>query len=760
MADLPASLHLFPVRHHSPRTSHVLRALLDVVKPTTVLVEGPCDANGLIDVMLDRETVPPIALLGYRTDGTPASSVWPFASYSPEYVALKWAKANGASASFIDISIGQSLAAERDVDIEDPAAAPDDGPSIYAQLAASRGFRSFEEMWEASFEAPAYDASSFRSALLAYADVVRLVSDRTFHRARDAFMVGKIEAALAAGADPARTVVVIGAAHAAALVANDVDRSLEGMLAPTVPIASTVIPYSFPRLAEQTGYGAGNRAPQYYQRAFDADCDFRRATLEVLVDFCDHLRLRGFMASLADTIEAYRLACMLADMRGKAGPGLDEVREATIATMCRGDATHVDGFLWPTVVGRGVGKVASRIGKNSLQEEFWREIEHRRLPRNDAAESFVLRLNERVQVETSTFLHRLRIAEIPYASYQGTQQGRGAPAEDAGGIAALTRVRETWQAQWTPSTDITLVERIVLGDSIEQVCERMLSERLARANSTGAAADVLLESVVSGTVGTIATALAACDRFAAEDDDLPSLARACRALSGLVSYGSAREHGAVGDDAIPALCVKTYERAVLRLPAACTGNDEAVMGASEALRALHEIALGQPLVDREAWFSAAKELATSYAVHPRCAGLAAGLLYLAQRFDEDTVGAIVGQRMSNTLAPEAAVSFLEGFLQVNSLVLVKSKPVVETLDRWLVGLEKQSFRDTMPLLRRAFGPLGATERRYLLENVLALRKIGDKAAEASRVLGEKDKEKLAAVSEDIAKAMDDLDDLL
>src|SRR5215470_11580453 len=129
--------------------------------------------------------------------------------------------------------------------------------------------------------------------------------------------------------------------------------------------AATLIPFSFPRLAEQLGYGAGNRAPQYYQRAHDAGCSFRRATLEVLVELSDHLRLRGFMASLADTIEAYRLACMLADLRGKQGPGLDEVREATIATMCRGDATHVDGFLWSTIVGRGVGKVASRIGKNS-----------------------------------------------------------------------------------------------------------------------------------------------------------------------------------------------------------------------------------------------------------------------------------------------------------------------------------------------------------------------------------------------------------
>jgi len=81
---------LFPVRHHSPRTSWVLRHVLDTVRPEVVLVEGPVDATGLVPAITDRETEPPVAVLAFRTDGTPGSSLWPFASYSPEYVALKW----------------------------------------------------------------------------------------------------------------------------------------------------------------------------------------------------------------------------------------------------------------------------------------------------------------------------------------------------------------------------------------------------------------------------------------------------------------------------------------------------------------------------------------------------------------------------------------------------------------------------------------------------------------------------------------------
>ncbi|NUP08879.1 MAG: hypothetical protein HOW73_22760 [Polyangiaceae bacterium] len=778
-----ASVHLFPVRHHSPRTSFVLERMLERVKPALVLVEGPEDATPLIGALVDPETVPPVAILGYRADGKPGSALWPFAAYSPEYVALRWAVRNGVEARFIDISTGQSLATERprpkkhapdehrglEGDAPPEELASDATPfvaddSMFDRIAEIAGFRSFEEFWEASFEAPDYDESSFRAALVGYAELVRHEgADVDYHRARDAFMAKRIDEAIAAGTPPDRIVAVLGAAHAAALAISDVDDKLVKTLKRTVKTATTIVPFSFPRLSEQTGYGAGNRAPQFYQRAWDAGLSFRRAALEVLIDFSEHLRVRGFASSLADTIEAYRLACMLADLRQKSEPGLDEVREATVATMCRGDATHVDAFLWPTVIGRNVGKVASRIGKNSLQEEFWREVEHRRLPRTDAPEEFVLKLNDPVQIKTSIFLHRLRVADVPYASFLGTGtiMGRGRDfAEEPGGYSALSRVKEAWHAQWTPATDVSLVERIVHGETLGEVCERLLAASLRDATTTAAAASVLLEAVVADAPATAASALTACDRLASADDDLPSLAGACRSLSGLVSYGNSRHTLSFGVSAIEPLCVKTFERALLVVVDACRGNDEAVEPVKPALRILHEVAMGQPLCDRGAWLAAARRLAHDFEVHPATAGMAAALLYLAQEIDEEEVAVVVEQRLSDTLEPERAASFLAGFLEVNALVLVRSRPVVAALDAFLLAIEKDRFRDALPVLRRAFASLGATERRYLVEQIVRLRRLADHAQEAARVLNEQDAERLRAMNEDVARAMEELDDLL
>src|SRR5262249_30275612 len=153
--------------------------------------------------------------------------------------------------------------------------------------------------------------------------------------------------------------------------------------------------------------------------------------------------------------------------------------------------------------------------------------------------------------------------------------------------------------------------------------------------------------------------------------------------------------------------------------------DDAVREVKDALRTMHEIALAQPLVDKAGWLATARALTGSYIVNPTCAGLAAGLLYLGQALGEQEVALIVGQRLSNGLEPGAAAAFLEGFLEVNALVLVKNRAVVQALDAFLCGIEAARFKEVLPVLRRALGPLGQTERRYLLENIVGLRGLGD-----------------------------------
>jgi len=766
-----ARARIIPVRHHSPRAAAVVARVLDEVRPARVLVEGPEDASRLIPVLTDPGTVPPVAILAYRTDGAARSSLWPFASYSPEWAALAWARAAGVVARFIDVPAAVTLA--------DVAPGPTAGADVRSlatrglpadeAAARGRGMRSFEELWEADFEAPPHDAASFEAALSAYA---RLVRDEgagagARERARDAWMARRIaEACAEVGAE--RVVAVVGAAHAAALEDGDVVAGAERALPSPAPVALTLIPYSYARLAADLGYGAGNRAPRYYQRAHEAGCDFTRASLELLIEVAEALRRRGFGASLADVLDAYRLATTLAGHRAKHAPGLDEVREAAVATFGRGEPGRlIEEVVAQAARGRTVGRVSERVGRNSLEEEFWREVRARKLPDGDAPETFTLALANEVEIGTSVFLHRLRVLEVPYAAYVGAQRARGRDLdEEAGGAAALARVREVWEAQWTPATDLALVEAIVLGETLADAAGRVLGRRLAEARTTAAAASVLLEAVVTAAHGIADQALAACARLGAVDDELPSLAAACRALSGLVAYGSSRaasrsavHGGRAGDEALAPLLSSLYTRAVLRAPEACVGDDEAVAPAREALRTLHELATTQPAVDGEAWWATARALADDERVHASAAGLAAGLLALGERLATADVERLVAYRLSSTAEPAAGAAFLEGFLSASALAIVKSRAVVATLDQFLSSVPAERFVDVVPLLRRAFAPLGPTERRYLLENLVAARGLADRARAAQAVVSERDRARLKEMSAELAAALDDLDDL-
>lgn len=749
----------FGIRHHSPRSSAALLSLLEATRPECILVEGPVDARPLYEAVAANDTVPPVAILGYRTDDQVGSSFYPLASYSPEYVAIRWAYANKVDFDFIDIPFAQSIAYEssEETDAEerqDPGHDMTASGEFYKALASRFGCRSFEEFWEAQFEGPSYDAETFRSAIVAYSDVSRQFgTDLDFHRARDTFMATRIKEKIDGGANPAKTLVIAGAAHIAAFMAKDVFAEKISLLPQACQVAVTLIPYSFTRLAEQTGYGAGNRAPRYYERAYQRGCDFKMASLEMLIEFCSHLRMRGFAASLADTIEAYRLANMLAQMRDKSSPGLDEVRDAAAATLCRGDLTHIDGFLWPTVVGNAVGRVGATVAKNSLQQEFWNEVKNYRLPQKDDPESFVLKLNDPHHVSASVFLHRLRISDVPYASFIGKDE-----KEAAGGVDALSRVRESWQAQWTPATELALAERVVLGDSFERVSERKLRDSLSTAVRTADTAQILLEAVVSDIDGIVSSALEMCNGFAANDGDVISLADACRTLSGLVSYGTSRKTMEGAKAAIEALCAQTFARVCLRIPDACKTDDDGATAIQKAILTVHEIAAAQSLVDKKLWFETARGLIGDYTIHPLCAGSITGLLFVAREISEVEVQQIIEQRLTFRSQPAQAAGFLAGFLEVNALIIVRDAGIVEKLNEFMSSLNPEDFMNALPMLRRAFTQLGATERRYLIENLLKLT--GAPVTESLTILKEKDKAKLKTVSKEMSKIMKDLDDLL
>src|SRR5690242_15019615 len=97
------SVHLFGIRHHGIGSTRSLLAALDALQPDCILIEGPPDADALIPLVAHEEMRPPVALLIYDPDQPRRAAWYPFAVYSPEWQAIRYALKAGITVRFMDL---------------------------------------------------------------------------------------------------------------------------------------------------------------------------------------------------------------------------------------------------------------------------------------------------------------------------------------------------------------------------------------------------------------------------------------------------------------------------------------------------------------------------------------------------------------------------------------------------------------------------------------------------------------------------------
>src|SRR3712207_1046678 len=78
-----------------------------------------------------RGLKPPVALLGYATDDPRRAAFWPFAVFSPEWQAIRWAVGRGVPVRFFDLPYAYRLTAGRRLSVT-PETEPEGPPGAEA----------------------------------------------------------------------------------------------------------------------------------------------------------------------------------------------------------------------------------------------------------------------------------------------------------------------------------------------------------------------------------------------------------------------------------------------------------------------------------------------------------------------------------------------------------------------------------------------------------------------------------------------------
>lgn len=713
--------HYFGVRHFSPACAYYVREFLDCYQPELVLIEGPSDLSGLAEQLCGEQAVLPAAILAYTEQSPVRTVLYPFAEFSPEYQAILWAKEHGAKMRFCDLPSGCVLEYYARKDEPDPQ----ERESVYARIEQLTGLDN-DTFWEYNFE-QAKDLSELLSAVREYGRGLREFSPEDGHNAlREAYMrrvIHEAEQSVPAG----KIAVITGAFHTGGLEDipySEADEKLTENI-PSTGSLSTLMPYSYYRLSQRSGYGAGSKAPGFFEILWHGRLNGRSedCAAEYLARIAEGQRKRGGFASSAEVIEALRLAETLAQLRGGKMPALSDLRDAAVTCMGHGSFGEISVACADIEIGTKIGSLPEGSVSTSVQRDFMRQLAELKMERyrSACAEELKLDLRENIRVKTeksafldlnrSFFLHRIRVLDIGFGALQ--------PSGDSSHT-------ELWQLRWSPECEIRLVEASLLGgDTIEQACELRLAEKLYAAESLPIAAKVLQDAFLCGITGAVDTAVPAVGRLAADCVSACDCADTISTLSAIIRFGSIRR---LDTAPLAQLMKQLYLRFCLSLPSECVCDENAAHELMNAVSAVNDAALSHPELSEERFVRLLFDLADSDMASPLLSGYACAVLTDRGRLSAEKLAELISRRLSKgTPAAEGALWF-EGLAAKNRRALIARLSLWEKLCEFIGELSDEEFKPALVCLRRTFAVFSPGEKADIAENIGEVLGISAQAA--------------------------------
>ncbi|MEV0794208.1 DUF5682 family protein [Kribbella sp. NPDC050459] len=681
------TVHLLGIRHHGPGSARAVAAALAELRPDIVLIEGPPEADKIVELAASEEMEPPVALLAYAVDDSTRAAFWPFAVFSPEWQAIRYGLAAGVPVRFCDLPAAQQFGSSggRSVSM-DPL----------ATLAEAGGYDDPERWWDDVIESRRGGAEPFTVIADAMRELRHGEEAVGREAQREAYMRTVLRKAIRDGFE--RIAVICGAWHVPALElplppATHDQRILKGL--PKRKVACTWVPWTHGRLAAASGYGAGITSPGWYHHLFTAP---DQITTRWLAKVAEVLRNEDLPVSSAHVIEAVRLADTLAALRERPLAGLSEVTEATRAVLCGGNDVLLDLVTREAVVGELLGSVPGETPQAPVAADLAAQARRLRMKRDPTERVIELDLRKPNDLDKSRLLHRLRILGVQW----------GVPATDE--RRAQGTFREMWRLAWDPGLEVELVAAgahgtTVLGAATSVMLKDADSPTLADVTAA------LEKSLLADLAEALPPLLRGIDTRAAADADVGHLMAALPALARASRYGDVRGTDTAGLASVAGRMVSRVCAGLARTvhgldPDAAAAVQELIDGVQDATMLLADDI-------RSEWLNTLQGLSDRASVPPLIRGRLTRLMLDTSRLPDHEVALRLGRSLSSGTPTADAAGYVEGFLAGGGLLLVHDERLLAMVDGWLAAIPDDAFLEVLPLLRRTFGTFAAPERRSI-----------------------------------------------
>ena len=306
-----------------------------------------------------------------------------------------------------------------------------------------------------------------------------------------------------------------------------------------------------------------------------------------------------------------------------------------------------------------------------------------------------------MDLNRSYFFHKLRVLKISFAKLIEKNQENTTWAED-------------WVLQWSPETEIEIVETILKGDTIEFATAFELMQRINSSSSLSQMAEVVKDAFYCGMPKALEKAFQALQNCISGDIPVDEIARTMSTLSVMLRYGDIRK---LNMEVLIPILEQLFLRVCLMLPTESACDNEAATTLSESIIILHNVVENHDFLDRERWYDILLELATRDDLNTKISGLAMAILLESGKIDNDTLGQEVERRLSKGIPAELGATWFEGLSMKNHYTLIARLGLWEKLQNYISDLDEEEFKRALLFLRRAFADFTSNEKHDIAENI-------------------------------------------
>lgn len=696
----------------------VVRAL-DEIKPDAILIEGPADAAEVLPLAAHAAMMPPVALLVFDPEQPAESAYYPFASFSPEWQAIRWALAARRDVRFIDLPYAQRVSREpkaeppsEEIGPIDEAGAGDVAPrrDPLDELAMAAGLSDGEAWWGRLIEERRGDEHPL-SVFDAIHETMATARQAFGHPPRDAdepvreaHMRRAIRGAVNDGFE--RIVVVCGAWHASVLTSDALkqitvkadDEQLKGLSKRKT--TATWIPWTYDHLAVDSGYAAGIHSPGWYEHLWVHQDNLSERWMTKVARL---MRDEDLDASPASVIESVRLATSLAALRGRSIAGLEELGEATLSILCHGNPAPMRVIERKLIVGNQLGQVPDDVPTVPLQRDL--AAQQKSLRMKVSADDVVLDLDQRKEndLARSRLLHRLIILNIPWGTLQDNQ------------MQGASTFHEIWKLQWKPEFAVAVMEAARWGNTVEEAAANFVANRATVTTTLSELTEMLDHVMLADLPRAVERVVARIQALSAVSADVAHLMEALPPLTRVLRYGNVRKaDAALVEPVVSGLFARIC---VGLLPASGSLDDDAAAAMRKRIDDTHASLTTLNRTEfLDAWQSELRKIGDAD-IHGLVAGRAWRHLFDTGAAPSDAAATRLALALSAGNDPAKASAWLEGFLAGSGMVLVHDDRLLGIVDEWVTSLPRDVFENVCPIARRTFSTFEKPERRQIGEKL-------------------------------------------